>query len=76
MDAWNNVLYLIPEKYSWFIWFKKGISVKFPKWFIKWFRDFRLLPLLFPQKVAEVYNYFWEQSISVPGYRLISFVAS
>jgi len=76
MEAWNNVLYLIPEKHSWFIWFKKGISLKFPKWFIKWFRDFGPLPSLFPQKVAEVYNYFREHSSFVPGYRLISFVAS
>jgi len=76
IDAWNNVLYLSPEKHSWFIWFKKGISLKFPKWFIKWLRDFGPLPSFFSQKVAKIYNYFREQSTFVLGYRLISFVAS
>ncbi|RDX67955.1 hypothetical protein CR513_53113, partial [Mucuna pruriens] len=50
-----------------------GISLKFPKWFIKWFYNFGPLPEIFPQNVKEVYDYFKETSTFVPGYRMISF---
>jgi len=76
IDAWSHILYFIPKKHSWFIWFKKGIPLKFPKWFIKWFVDFGPLPSIFPAEIKEVYTYFREHSTFVPGYRLISFVAS
>jgi len=72
IEAWTNVLYLCTERHSWFIWFKKGISLKFPKWF----KDFGPLPTIFPEKIIEVYAYFREKSTFVSGYRLISFVAS
>ncbi|RDX80910.1 Enzymatic polyprotein, partial [Mucuna pruriens] len=76
IDAWYNTLYINPEKHSWFVWFKKGIPLKFPKWFIKWFYHFGPLPEIFPQQVTDVYNYFKESSTFVLGYRMISFVAS
>ncbi|RDX97481.1 Tf2-11, partial [Mucuna pruriens] len=76
IDAWYNTLYIIPEKHSWFVWFNKGIPLKLPKWFVKWFYNFRPLPKLFPQDVMEVYNYFRENSTFVPRYIMISFIAS
>ncbi|RDX67953.1 Orf V, partial [Mucuna pruriens] len=76
IDAWFNTFYINPKKHSWFIWFKKGIPLKFSKWFVKWFYNFRLLREIFPQNVKEVYDYFKETSTFVPGYRIISFVAS
>jgi len=33
IDTWSHILYFIPEKHSWFILFRKGIPLKFPKWF-------------------------------------------
>jgi len=35
MNAWTKILFVNPEKHSWFIWFKKGISLKCPRLFIK-----------------------------------------
>ncbi|KAL4321757.1 hypothetical protein AHAS_Ahas14G0142400 [Arachis hypogaea] len=32
-EAWNHILFLSPSPHSWFIWFRKGISLQFPKWF-------------------------------------------
>ena len=55
------MLYFIPEKHSWFIWFRKGILLKFPKWFV----DFGPLPSIFPKEINEVYTYFREHSTFV-----------
>ena len=71
MDAWTNILFVKPEKHSLFIWFKKGISLKFPRWFIKWFVDFGPLPSIFLTKINEVYSYFRKNSIFVSGYKLV-----
>jgi len=59
MDAWTNILFVNREKHSWFIWFKKGVSLKFPRWFefIKWFVNFGPLHSIFPTKINEVYTY-------------------
>jgi len=76
MDAWTNVLLISLEKHSWFIWFRKGISLKFPIWFIKWFVDFGPLSSIFPTEINEVYSYFQQNSTFLPGYRLISFITS
>ncbi|RDX95098.1 hypothetical protein CR513_22423, partial [Mucuna pruriens] len=65
-----------PMTHSWFIWFRRGISLKFPRWFIKWFIDFGPVPTIFPIETIEAYNYFSEKSSFVSGYCLISFVAS
>ncbi|RDX87438.1 hypothetical protein CR513_31087, partial [Mucuna pruriens] len=62
MDVWYH-----------FIWFRRGISLKFPRWFIKWFIDFEPVPTIFPLEINETYNYFGEKSSFVPGYHLISF---
>src|ERR1044072_173905 len=37
IDAWYNTLFYKPFQHSWFCWFKKNISLKFPSWFVKWF---------------------------------------
>jgi len=54
----------------------KGISLKFPRWFIKWFVNFGPLTSIFPTKINEVYSYFRQNSTFVPGYRLIYFIVS
>ncbi|RDX65399.1 Enzymatic polyprotein, partial [Mucuna pruriens] len=41
IDAWFNTFYIHPEKHSWFIWFEKGIPLKFLKWFVKWFYHYQ-----------------------------------
>ncbi|RDX88187.1 hypothetical protein CR513_30253, partial [Mucuna pruriens] len=38
-----------------------GISLKFPRWFIKWFVDFGPVPTIFPKEINEAYNYFGEK---------------
>ncbi|RDX60306.1 hypothetical protein CR513_61563, partial [Mucuna pruriens] len=47
--------------------------VKVPK---MWFIDFGPIPTIFPLEIEETYNFFGEKLSFVPGYRLISFVAS
>ncbi|RDY14523.1 hypothetical protein CR513_00407, partial [Mucuna pruriens] len=54
IDAWFNTLYINPKKHSWFVWLKRGIPLKFPKWFVKWFYNFGPLPEIFPQNVIEL----------------------
>lgn len=76
ITAWTNVLLLSPDTHSWFLWFKRGISLKFPKWFVTWFLDYGPIPAIFPDPVQEVYKYFKEKSTFVEGYCFISFVAS
>ncbi|RDY08891.1 hypothetical protein CR513_06826, partial [Mucuna pruriens] len=76
MKAWSNILYINPEKHSWFVWLKRGITLKFPKWFVKWFYNFGPTPNIFPLDILEVYNYFRDNSTYVPRYKLVSFVAS
>ncbi|RDX95106.1 hypothetical protein CR513_22413, partial [Mucuna pruriens] len=76
MDAWYHVLYLTPGTHFWFIWFRCVISLKFPRWFIKWFIDFGPVPTIFSLEIKEAYDYFGEKSSFVPSYLLISFVAS
>ncbi|RDX97831.1 hypothetical protein CR513_19355, partial [Mucuna pruriens] len=75
-EAWSQVLLTNPEKHSWFIWFKKGTPLKFPKWFIKWYYHNGATPTIFPPKILKAYEVFKEKSTFVTGYRLISFVAS
>ena len=61
-DAWCNMFYYKPYQHSWFIWFKRGISLKFPKWFLKWYFDFGPFPLIFPQEVDNSFKYFKEKT--------------
>jgi len=75
MDAWINILFVKPEKHSWVIQFKKGINLKSPRWFIKWFVDFEPLPSIFPTEINEVYSYFRKSSTFVPNIGLY-FIAS
>ncbi|WVZ00997.1 hypothetical protein V8G54_027066, partial [Vigna mungo] len=74
IEAWSKALYVHPGTHSWFIWFRRGISLKFPKYFIKWFSEFALLPSIFPSQVVEVYSHFREKTSFDSDYRLISIV--
>ncbi|ESW10511.1 hypothetical protein PHAVU_009G215900 [Phaseolus vulgaris] len=68
-----------PQQYSYYDYMDawiNGISLKFPRWFIKWFVDFGPLPSIFPTEINEVYSYFQQNYTFVPGYRLISFITS
>lgn len=68
INAWSHLLFLNPDSHSWFLWFKRGISLKFPKWFVKWFLDYGPNPSIFPDLVIDIYDYFKQNSTFVPGY--------
>ena len=76
IDAWYNTFYLWHFQHSWFFWFKKGISLKFPKWFLMWFNNIGPTVNLLPQQVKDNCEYVNEITTFVQGYRFISFVAS
>nr|KYP51741.1 Retrotransposable element Tf2 [Cajanus cajan] len=76
ITAWTHILYLQPKTHSWFIWFQRGISLKFPKWFLQWFYYWGPIRELFPNEVSENYDYFKEKTSFLPNFKLISFVAS
>nr|KYP43964.1 polyprotein [Cajanus cajan] len=76
MDAWTNFLYLQPKTHSWFIWFRRGISLKFPKWFLEWFVKFGPIREIFPDEVSEIFNYFKQKTRFLTRYKFISFIAS
>nr|KYP56455.1 polyprotein [Cajanus cajan] len=76
MLAWTNILYLQPKTHSWFFWFRRGISLKFPKWFLQWFQIWGPIREIFPPEVSEYYDYFKSKTTFQQSYRLISFVAS
>jgi len=75
---WNNIIIMIIIDQcvtcfsieTFLVHLLKGISLKFSKWFIKWFVE------IFPIEINEVYLYFQQNSTFVLGYRLISFIAS
>lgn len=56
MDAWYKMLYYEPYNHSWFIWFRKDISLNFPQWFIQWFIDVGPNTTIFPIPKKK-YNY-------------------
>nr|KYP40341.1 hypothetical protein KK1_038333 [Cajanus cajan] len=74
--AWTYMLYLKPKTHSWFFWFRRGISLKFPKWFLQWFYTWGPIRELFPQEVSENFDYFKEVTTFLPNYKMITFVAS
>ncbi|XP_029125188.1 uncharacterized protein LOC114915130 [Cajanus cajan] len=74
--AWTYMLYLKPKTHSWFFWFRRGISLKFPKWFLQWFYTWGPIRELFPQEVSENFDYFKEITTFLPNYKMITFVAS
>ena len=76
IDAWYNTLFYLPFKHSWFFWFKKNISLKFPSWFVKWFYDFGPLPTIFSPEVQNALQYFKDHTNFPQGYRLMTFTAS
>lgn len=58
ITTWSHVLFLNPDTHSWFLWFKRGISLKFPKWFLQWFLNYGPTAAIFPEPVQEIYEYF------------------
>ncbi|RDX95628.1 hypothetical protein CR513_21831, partial [Mucuna pruriens] len=50
IEAWTQILLINPEKHYWFIWFKKGIPLRFPRWFMKWYYHYGAISAIFPQK--------------------------
>nr|KYP43243.1 polyprotein [Cajanus cajan] len=74
--AWTYMLFLKPKTHSWFFWFRRGISLKFPKWFLQWFYTWGPIRELFPKEVSENFDYFKEITTFLPNYKMITFVAS
>ncbi|XP_057442877.1 uncharacterized protein LOC130734457 isoform X2 [Lotus japonicus] len=75
-DAWYYALYLYPYQHSWFIWFKKGISLKFPQWFKVWFCKVGLDESIFPEEVKPLFKYFAQKSNFIMEDKLLMFTAS
>ncbi|XLS55433.1 hypothetical protein HN51_005188, partial [Arachis hypogaea] len=75
-EAWNHILFLSPSPHSWFIWFRKGISLQFPKWFQSWFQNFGPIEAFFPKEASMAYEYFKSKSSFLQEYKFISFIAA
>lgn len=76
MDAWYYFLYLRPFQHSWFVWFKKGISLRFPQWFKLWFHQVGLDFSIFPEEVQPLFKHFVQKTHFRPEERLLYFTAS
>ncbi|XLS44922.1 hypothetical protein HN51_001787, partial [Arachis hypogaea] len=75
-ETWNHILFLSPSPHSWFIWFRKGISLQFSKWFQSWFQNFGPIEAFFPKEASMAYEYFKSKSSFLQEYKFISFIAA
>ncbi|XLU94640.1 hypothetical protein S245_008992, partial [Arachis hypogaea] len=75
-EAWNQMLFLSPSSHSWFIWFRNGISLQFPKWFQAWFQNFGTIEAFFPKEGSMAYEYFKSKLTFLQEYKFISFIAA
>ncbi|XLU49654.1 hypothetical protein S245_044468, partial [Arachis hypogaea] len=75
-EAWNHILFLSPTPHSWFTWFRKGISLQFPKWFQAWFQNFGPIEAFFPKEASMAYEYFKSKSSFLQEYKFILFIAA
>ena len=67
------MLYYKLDQHTSFLWFKRGISLKFSKWFIKWLYDFGSITKLMPKPPINLSK---KNSNFILGYIHVSFVAS
>ena len=58
------------RKHSWFIQFKTQNTTNFPNWFIVWFSNFGLYPVILPQKIRNIYDEFVRINISMKYHNL------
>jgi hypothetical protein len=76
MLAWYYFLDVEPFNHTWFIWFNKDISLKFPNWFIKWFETIGPFLEVLPDYAKKSYEEF-TQITTCPAYKsLLCFCAA
>ncbi|GKB47391.1 hypothetical protein Tco_0898144 [Tanacetum coccineum] len=56
IEAWNKAFLYKAHFHTWFFHFSEDFSLKYPKWFVKWFSYMGTIPETFPQKVLAGYN--------------------
>lgn len=76
MDAWYNMFYQEPYNHTWFIWFKKDISLNFPQWFIQWFIDTGPNTTIFPEYDVTAFETFISETTFPRRVELITFCAN
>lgn len=57
-EAWDKAFLLRNYDHSWFFQFDDQFSNIYPKWFVKWFKYFGILPEAFPKEVSEAFSKF------------------
>jgi hypothetical protein len=76
MIAWYHFLDIEPFNHTWFIWFNKDISLRFPNWFIKWFETIGPFLEVFPDYARRAFEEF-TQITTCPTYKsLLCFCAA
>jgi hypothetical protein len=76
MVAWYHFLDIEPFNHTWFIWFNKDISLRFPNWFIKWFETIGPFLEVFPDYAKRSFEEF-TQITTCPAYKsLLCFCAA
>ncbi|GKC55098.1 hypothetical protein Tco_1077843 [Tanacetum coccineum] len=60
VEAWNKAFLLRAFSHTWFFHFSEDFSLEYPKWFIKWFQYFGIIPETFPPKILAGYEHFKE----------------
>nr|GEZ81883.1 enzymatic polyprotein [Tanacetum cinerariifolium] len=58
IEAWNKAFLYKAHFHTWFFHFSEDFSLKYPKWFVKWFRYIGIIPEVFPTQVLAGYNQF------------------
>ena len=76
IDAWYNILYLRLFSNSWFFWFKRKISLNFPKWFISWFHYFGPNSQIFSEIITLLFNIFKANTIYQKESWILSYFAT
>ncbi|GKC73741.1 hypothetical protein Tco_1119624 [Tanacetum coccineum] len=60
VEAWNKAFLLRAFSHTWFFHFSEDFSLEYPRWFIKWFQYFGIIPESFPLKILAGYEHFKE----------------
>ncbi|GKB87703.1 hypothetical protein Tco_0959975 [Tanacetum coccineum] len=59
-EAWNKAFLLRAFSHTWFFHFSEDFSLEYPRWFIKWFQYYGIIPESFPPKILAGYEHFKE----------------
>ncbi|GKD57651.1 hypothetical protein Tco_1291038 [Tanacetum coccineum] len=56
IEAWNKAFLLKAHFHTWFFHFSEEFSLKYPRWFTKWYKIMGIIPEVFPPQVLAGYN--------------------